>query len=251
MITPLANHYLGAYYPRGRVSADLVRFWLNFDIARRVRHRGPVQVRWGTSQYGTQLTFQPNSTRPDGTIQSASGHSRAEAALSMESLGWNFYLSGLMDDVTSIDKAGVAARAEFVVETAEIGLSTAYRNGIDPKLGLDWSIGVWDLDITGEVGLTFGEKRECTVDSADVESCDETLDPWVQVSVGVEYGIRYNDDDTMYLGLEYFYNQRGHDSLEKAIYTAAGVRNADELIGQTFAAGSSDPSAATAGSQDC
>jgi hypothetical protein len=236
----------GLLPPADEVSADLVQFWLNFDIARVVYVTvGQLQVRWGASRIWNP-TDVLNQTRRDPTapFDQRVGIPALKLHFPVESLGWNFYLIGLMDDVTSIDKAGVAARAEFVVETAEIGLSTAYRNGIDPKLGLDWSIGVWDFDITGEVGLTFGEKQNCTIDDADVESCDDELDPWVQVSVGIEYGIRYNDDDTLFLGLEYFYNQRGHESIEKALYTSAGVRNADELIAQSLTNAGDDPLAA-------
>lgn len=233
--------------PAEEVSANLVQFWLNFDIARVVYVTvGQLQVRWGTSRVWNPIDVL-NQTRRDPTapFDQRVGIPALKLHFPIESLGWNFYLIGLMDDVTSIDKAGVAARGEFVVETAEIGLSTAYRNGVDPKLGLDWSIGVWDLDITGEVGLTFGEKSRCTASSDDTPVCEDELDPWVQVSVGVEYGIRYNEDDTMFLGLEYFYNQRGSDSLEKAIYSAAGVSNADDLISNAFSAGATDPDTAS------
>ena len=236
----------GLFPPADEVSTDLVQFWLNFDIERVVYVTvGQLQIRWGTSRVWNPIDVL-NQTRRDPTapFDQRVGIPAIKLHFPVESLGWNFYLIGLMDDVTSIDKAGVAARAEFVIETAEIGLSTAYRNGIDPKLGLDWSIGVWDLDITGEVGLTFEEQARCVTDRSDEQNCDKELAPWVQVSVGMEYGIRYNDDDTMFLGLEYFYNQRGHDSLEKAIYAAAGVGNADQLIEQTIVRNADDPAAA-------
>mgnify|MGYP001608205900 FL=1 len=138
--------------------------------------------------------------------------------------------------MTSLERAGVAARAEFVVGPTEMGLTAAYRHhgetdedgdgfydddfdgdgesDLDLKVGFDFSAGIWDFDVTSEVGLTVAD--------------DEA--PTVQVAAGLQYGVKYNDEDVLYLGVEYFYNQVGHDSLEDAIDTALEAYNAQRPI---------------------
>lgn len=57
----------------------------------------------------------------------------------VESLGWNFYGILLNDNVTTVDRLGVAGRGEFVIGPVEIGLTGMVKRGVDPKIGLDWS----------------------------------------------------------------------------------------------------------------
>ena len=196
------------------LTVGLDQLWLNFDIARAVYVTvGQTHVRWGASRTWNPVDVLNRSRRdPLAPFDERTGIPVLKLHAPVESLGWNFYVLGMMDDVQSIDRAGIAGRAEFVIATTELGLTSAWRDGIDPRVGLDWSAGVWDVDLTGEVGMTFEEAR-----------------PTLQVTAGVQYGVRYGDDDTVYVGAEYFFNEAGFDSVEDALFDAAGASNATEF----------------------
>lgn len=186
----------------------LDELWLRFDIARAVFVTvGQQHVRWGASRIWNPVdvlnTVRRNSLEP---FDVRTGIPILKLHVPVESLGWNFYAIGTMDRVNTIEKAGVAGRAEFVLGTAEVGLTAAGRDGVDPKVGFDLSAGVWDLDVTSEVGVTIPEDS------------DEG-DPVVQVTGGVSYQWKYSDKDSMYLGAEYFYNQAGASSFNRDVFT--------------------------------
>jgi hypothetical protein len=127
----------------------------------------------------------------------------------VESLGWNFYLMALMDSVDSPDDLGVAGRGEFVFGTTELGLTGAWRKDVDPRLGLDVSTAFFDLDLTGEVGLTLHDSG-----ASDDPERKYTL----RASTGLEYAVKYTDEDVLYLGAEYFFNQSGYDKFSGSDY---------------------------------
>ncbi len=54
--------------------------------------------------------------------------------------------------------------------------------------------------------------------------------PTIQASAGLQYGIRYTDEDVIYLGLEYFYNERGFDSYNDAIVDALAGKDLASII---------------------
>lgn len=199
------------------VSVLLDELWLKFDIERVVYLTiGQQKVRWGTTRLWNPVDV-INLTRraPLDLFDLRTGVPAVKLHFPVESLGWNFYVLGMMDDVTSIEKAGVAARAEFVFSTVEMGLTGAYRKGVDPKVGLDFSAGVWDVDVMGEVSVRLDEAKD--------------LEPVLQVSAGLQYGLKYSDEDVMYMGVEYFYNQAGHDSVEDAIRSSIADTPLDQL----------------------
>jgi len=185
----------------------LDQMWLKFDIARRVYVTvGKQAVRWGATRLWNPVDV-INSTRRDplALFDFRTGVPVLKLHMPVESLGWNFYVLGMMDQVDSLDKAGVAARAEFVISTWELGLTGAWRDEVDPRVGLDLSAGIWEFDVTSELGVGFDE--------------DDDHAPKVQVTGGLQYGVKYTDEDVMYFGLEYFYNP---DAAAEAQFLYAG-----------------------------
>ena len=211
-----------ALTPTGdEVSVLLDELWLKLDIARVVYITiGQQHVRWGATRIWNPVEVINRTRRaPLQPFDERVGVPMVKLHFPVESLAWNFYVIGMLDDVTSLDRAGVAGRAEFVFSTVELGLVAAWRDGTDPRVGLDLSAGAGPVDLTAEVGLTV------TGDTVTV-----------QASVGAEYGIAYGDDDTLYLALEYFYNQTGRpikDAIRDAF--AAGVASGSSNPSSVFA----------------
>ncbi|MFT7622643.1 MAG: hypothetical protein ACI9WU_001818 [Myxococcota bacterium] len=180
----------------------LDQLWLKFDIARALYVTiGQQAVRWGTTRIWNPIDVINTQFREPLTLfDSRTGVPMIKLHIPVESLGWNFYVLGMLKEVDTFDDAGIAARAEFVFSTVELGLVGAYRKGVDPRVGLDISAGVLDLDIKGEVGLRLDESDD--------------MSTHVQASAGLEYGVKYSDQDTLYVGAEYFYNQDGGTTQE-------------------------------------
>ena len=176
-----------------QVNVALDELWLKLDVARRLFITiGQQKIRWGTTRLWNPIDVVNTTFRPLlDQFDSRHGVPLVKLHLPIESLGWNFYALGVLDKVTSLDKAGVAARAEFVFSTVEAALTGAYRDGMDPALGLDFSAGIWDFDLMGEIGLKFDDGAT------------------VQVAVGLQYSISVFDKDMLIIGGEYFYNQKG------------------------------------------
>ncbi|MBT9560468.1 MAG: hypothetical protein IV100_30870 [Myxococcales bacterium] len=213
------------------VSVALDQLWLNFDIGRAVYVTiGKQAIRWGVSRVWNPVdVINPVRRNSLDVFDQRTGVGALKLHIPVESLGWNFYLLGLLDEIDSLEKAGVAFRGEFVAGTAELGLTAAWRSHLDEdadgdgfgeddldndgdtdldlKTGFDFSVAVWDFDFSGEVGVIIKDDD----------------DPLVQVTGGIQYGVQYNDEDVLYLGLEYFFNQGGTDDVEPVLARGAGL----------------------------
>jgi len=183
-------------------SAGLDQLWIKFDVARRVWFTiGKAPVRWGTTRLWNPADIVNASRRdPLDFFDQRGGVPLIKLHIPIESLGWNVYLLTLMDRAETIEGMGGAARLEMVFSTVEIGLSATARKDRDVLTALDFSAGVWDFDITGEVGFT------ALTHTKGLRPGVLHDDLHVQASLGLSYGIRYGDEDTLYLGGEYFFN---------------------------------------------
>ena len=185
-----------------RLDFDLDELWLRFDLKRTVYVTiGQAKIRWGTTRIWNPVDVINTSRRvPLQPFDERNGIPQVKLHMPIERLGWNLYALALTDSVKHFDEFGVAGRAEIVFSTVEMGLTGAWRENTDPKAGVDVSAGIGVVDITGELGLTFAEET-----------------PTIQASAGIQYANKYGDQDVVYLGLEYFYNEEGHDSLDEIV----------------------------------
>ncbi|MFH1531258.1 MAG: hypothetical protein ABIK09_11080 [Pseudomonadota bacterium] len=187
---------------RNKPVAALDQLWIKFDVARRVWLTiGKAPVRWGTTRLWNPADI-VNATRRDPLdfFDQRGGVPLIKLHIPIESLGWNIYLLGLMDKAQTVEGVGGAARLEMVFSTVEVGLSATARKERDVLTALDFSAGIGDFDLTGEVGLT------ALTHSKGLRPGVLHDDLHLQASLGLSYGIRYGDEDTLYLGGEYFFN---------------------------------------------
>ena len=182
--------------------ATLDQLWLKFDVARRVWLTiGKAPVRWGATRLWNPADIINASRRdPLAFFDQRGGVPMIKVHVPIESLGWNVYLLGLMDQARTVEGLGGGGRLEMVFSTMEVGLSATARKDRDVLTALDFSAGVWDLDITGEVGLT------ALTQSKELRPGVLHDDLHLQASLGLSYGLRYGDEDTLYIGGEYFFN---------------------------------------------
>lgn len=222
----------------------LDQLWLRFDIAHRVFvTAGKQHVRWGTGRFWAPTDYLHLRRRnPLDVFDARSGTTLLKLHVPVESKAWNFYgyaVTESTDATASVDRVAGAARAELVFGDAELGIGAFVQRNHQPKLGMDLSTGIGDIDVYGELGLRDGGDidrvqfaPDAVVPAFDVPLSWETpaqtglrdLEQVVdakypvyrshgikaQAVGGFSYSHRYNDNDTFTIGSEYFYNGLGH-----------------------------------------
>ncbi len=209
--------------------AILDQFWLKFDIARRIYVTvGKQPIHWGTTRLWNPVDV-VNSTRrePLALFDDRTGVSALKLHVPIESLAWNVIGLLLLEGADSMSEVGGALRLEMAIATMEIGLTGMVRSevladGTDrviPKVGLDWSAGIWELDFTAEASASFQD----TTRHHDFDLGDREL--LLQVAGGVSYTLKYSAEDFLVAGLEYFFNPDGYSSKDQygALYTSPGA----------------------------
>ncbi|MFO0726308.1 MAG: hypothetical protein U1E65_21160 [Myxococcota bacterium] len=200
------------------------QLWLKFDIARTVFVTvGRQRVKWGVGRFWNPTDFLNSSVRdPLAVFDERLGVNLVKLHLPIESLSWNFYAIASLDDTDLIKKVGLALRAEILIDTTELSLSFNARKDGPTRFGADLSSGWGIFDFRAEGALTHNTQRTYYVGAFDPANgrfpneIDRTSE-WIPEAVlGMEAAIKYNDEDSAYLGLEYFYNGRGYN--DAALY---------------------------------
>ncbi len=184
----------------GEVCPSLVEAWTKFDIARRVFVTlGKQPVRWGATRIWNPVDVVNTQRRnPLALFDERAGVPMLKLHAPFDNfLRSNLYAIVLVDNAVTLDKLGFAGRYEFLVGPAEIGLSGLARPGSDPKLGIDASSQVLDLDVAAECGIVLAHG-----------------DPRWQAAADISYTWAYSEDDSLAIGLEYFHNDQGVPSAD-------------------------------------
>jgi hypothetical protein len=198
----------------------LDQFWLKFDVGRQLFVTlGKQPVHWGTTRLWNPVDV-VNSTRrePLTLFDERAGITALKLHMPIESLSWNLIALLLLEDADSFGDVGGALRLETVFSTMEMSLSGMVRSELQadgeemviPKIGLDLSAGIWELDVTAEAAVTLIESTR-NVPLFELGNREAEL----QAAGGVSYSWKYSDEDFMVIGSEYFFNPEGvHDKEE-------------------------------------
>ena len=193
-----ASAFLGLGDTSEPVQMQLDQLWLKFDVARRIYlTAGAQHVRWGATRLWNPVdAIYPSRRNPLTLFDQRTGLPMLKLHVPFEVAGnnWSGYLIALADEAVDLAHMGLAGRLEAVVSTAEVGLTASKRIDDDWRLGLDLSAGVWEFDLTGELGVRV----------------DGDGDVRWQVSGGVSWTVAINDEDSLIVGAEYFYNPNGY-----------------------------------------
>ncbi len=237
-----------------QTSVLLDQFWLKFDIARQVYVTvGKQPLHWGTTRLWNPVDV-VNSTRrePLTLFDTRTGVSALKLHVPIESLAWNVIGVMLLEGASDMGDIGGALRLEMALGTMEVGLTGMVRtetveeviegeNGaadsvatsemVVPKLGLDWSAGIWELDFTAEASASFQDKTRLSEFTAGGR---EVL---LQAAGGVSYTHKYSAEDFLVVGIEYFFNPDGYSSNDEyADLIEAGVGFTPFYLGKHYGA---------------
>lgn len=202
---------------RESISLVLDQMWIKTDIARAVFLTiGQERIKWGASRLWNPNDFVNQRRRdPLALFDERTGVPMLKVHVPHETL--NFYLIGLLGEASRLDEPGVAFRFEAAFAATEIALSGIAGKGRKTAFGFDISSALGELDFTAEVSLSDErDTLEYFDEGVELEGIavpgSRKVDAWQpRVSAGLQYAFKPNDDDVMYLGLEYFWNPLGED----------------------------------------
>jgi hypothetical protein len=219
----------------GGVTLD--QLWLKFDVAHRVYvTAGRQRIKWGSGRFWNPTDFMNQQTLDalNATVfDERTGVTLLKVHVPIEAIGANLYGVANFDGASTFGKVGGALRTEWVLGPSEVALTAAARNGDPLRLGADVSAGLGPLDVHVEGAVKHGDKSTYYKGRFDIDALPDLTvadfisgaaedqlvfptevdrsDDWIpQVVAGAELGIKVNDDDTVYVGAEYFYNGGGY-----------------------------------------
>ena len=204
-------------------SVSLDQLWLRFDVLRKVYLTvGRQKVKWGTGHIWNPTDFLNAQRRdPLAPFDLRLGINAVKVHVPIESLGWNFYAFGLLDNngpANTLGQLGGALRGEIVVGPAEVGFAGVWVKGRRPRYAIDVSTPIGPFDVYGEIAFRSGKDftifERTGVDPATAPPQDlfnsHPLDGiQVPLTAGVAYSVNYTDSNTLTVGAEYFYNPGG------------------------------------------
>ena len=215
----VASGATGAFgTPAVQQSIAVDQFWLKFDAWQKVFITvGKQRIRWGAGRFWNPTDFM-QTQRLDGlaVFDVRLGVPLVKVHIPLEKTGTNLYALANIDAANTPGAIGGALRIEQVLGPAEFTASALFRKGRPLKLGADLSTGLGPVDFKIEAAITRGTEPNAphwdgafSASSAPSEAGWD--DKWLpQVVFGAEYGFRYNDEDSLLLGAEYFHNEAGY-----------------------------------------
>ncbi len=208
--------------PAQEIKVTLDQIWLKLDLARTLFITlGRQPLKWGTGYFWNPSDF-VNSQRRDplAFFDQRLGVDMVKLHLPLETLGWNFYAILLLDGSDTPEKMGGALRMEMLLGQMEWALSMATRKNQPFKIGSDLSFGLHWFDFRFEGSLTHNETKTFFRGQYDPfqgifpEKYHRDQE-WIgQILAGVEASIPFGDEDSLIVGLEYFFNQAGYSQYQ-------------------------------------
>lgn len=227
----------------------LDQLWLKFNIELTAFFTvGRQRIKWGTGRFWNPTDFL-NAEALDAlsvvVFDERLGVSLAKLHIPIESIGANVYAIASLDDGNTAEKIGGALRAEFILGGTEVSATVAARRSNPLRMGLDASGALGPFDLRAEAAVQYRLKSPffrgqldaspLRIDEFDLqgvspedipdavtEQLPDVLasrqperyfrnDEFIpQVMLGGEYGRNYTDDDAIYVGIEYFFNDLGY-----------------------------------------
>ncbi|OFX26130.1 MAG: hypothetical protein A2V77_18695, partial [Anaeromyxobacter sp. RBG_16_69_14] len=240
--------------PNPQVLLD--QLWLSFDLGRTAFVTlGRQHVKWGVGRFWNPTDYLHAVRRDPLTVFDArTGTYMARVNLPWERYGWS--ITGVVvfeplvtqaatTFITSVavpagsttttpagtpsnQLAGVGGggRAELVLGSWEFGVDGVAQRGMRPRLGVDVSGGLWEIDFKGELSLR--KSSDVTLYRGTLASFGPYEPSGVRPAavLAAEWSHKYSDEDSFTLGFEYFYNSNGYVNDQRALYPVLILANA-------------------------
>ncbi|HYX34764.1 MAG TPA: hypothetical protein VE954_16825 [Oligoflexus sp.] len=229
------------------VRQDIDELWFKWDLARSVFITyGKQHVKWGSGQIWNPTDFTAREVRdPFALFDRRLGQNLIKIHIPNEKLGFNYYAVLQFDDAERNDDIGLALRGEFAfLGSGELAVTAQSRRGSPLRLGVDVSSALGPIDVNAEAAFTKRQNRTFYRDGILEDDAIVLPTPYQdedkafkQIVGGVRYGVKYNDEDTIYFGAEYFYNELGYEDRFEELYSLFLRQSQNLYAGRRYASG--------------
>jgi hypothetical protein len=223
---------------------EIGEFWFKWDNADSVFYTlGKQNLKWGSGRLWNPTDFTSRSTRdPLALFDSRLGQELFKIHIPIEAYGFNYYAVAQFDNMRRNDDIGGALRGEFAFGGfGEAAISFQTRQDSPIQFGLDVSSGLGPIDVYVETALTKRQSR--TFYEGRIDPLTRTLpseksrekETFRQIVGGVQYTYKYNAEDNVTIGGEYFDNGLGYDNRVLELYALVKQQATALYAGRRYA----------------
>ncbi|MBD3419083.1 MAG: hypothetical protein GF398_03085 [Chitinivibrionales bacterium] len=201
--------------PTDSTDLALRELFLDWNLKRRVFLRGGKQVlQWGRGYFFNPVDLvNVEKTR---FFDELAGREGAFGVKAHAPFGTKLNLYAFWDlhHIGRIDTSALAGKAEFLVGATEFAVSLWGKRGEMPVYGLDFSTGIWNFSITGELAIYHEiDHYELAGWQFNLPRVEESTKEWSpKASLGITRWFDLLDiNDRILVTLEGYYNHNGID----------------------------------------
>lgn len=218
---PVPTTFIGAPYPlpspltlyqNETTLLDLKEVFVDFNFASNAIHfrAGKQVLQWGTGYFWNPTDLinvsHKSFTNLNALLDGVFGL-RTDVTFSP---AFHLYTFINLNGVTDLTYAAYAARTEFLVGKVEFGFSGWYEYNKIPVFGGDITMPLfWELNMTGEASLSYGDNIQKLDTSGNPYSVSNQLVPKVDIGLSRTFDV-LNVQDRLTVMTEFFWNSDGY-----------------------------------------
>lgn len=138
----------------------------------------------------------------------------------------NLYIYLTANNIDAWNDIGVAAKSEFVLGPAELGIGGLYQKDVSPSAMMTVTFPLWDIDFYGEAVVRYGSERvfveesETALLGVEAVAYDDTL--FYHATAGFSFIYTFSESDSSIMASgQYLYNGEGYE--DPTVLQEAGV----------------------------
>lgn len=191
---------------------DIKEVFVDFNFANTVYFRAGKQVlQWGTGYFWNPTDLiniaHKSFTNLNALLDGVFGL-RADVVFSPN---FHLYTFTNLNEVQDITTVAYAARTEFLAGKVEFGFSGWYQYNKIPVFGTDITTPLfWQLNLTGEASVSWGDNQQKYDSSGTAYSVDNQLVPKVDVGLSRSFDA-FDVQDRITVMAEFFWNSDGYN----------------------------------------
>jgi hypothetical protein len=200
-----------------QVDGTLEELKLQFNIAKRIFiTTGKQKIKWGSNRIWNPTDFLNSQKRdPLRPTDDREGVPLVKVHVPIDK--FNLYMISSFDDAQTPKEVGGAGRMELAFSASEISLSAYAKENHKAQFGGDISFALGDFDVNFEAAYSKGSDQTFYRPDPNslpglpgFEGFREERRNYYKIATGIDYQLKYSDQDSVIFALEYFFNKEGY-----------------------------------------
>jgi hypothetical protein len=227
------------------LQTDIDEMWFKWNMHDTVYATlGKQHVKWGSGRIWNPTDFTAAQVvDPLALFDRRLGVDMIKLNLPFEKQGYNFYAILEYQTINQVEQVSGALRGEFAfLGVGEAAVSFQVKAHSPIRAGLDISSGLGPIDVHTENAFIKREQQllyrgDVSPTTGQLPTSYEKSDKWFLQSVsGIEHTFKYNSDNSVTVGGEYFFNQLGYDTRDLELYSLITGQSPSLYGGSHYAA---------------